>query len=88
MEGYSNGKRPTWKVGVVAKAAIEAKENRATVVMLIPARTDTRWFHAHIYKQHPVTIEFIKGRLKFVAPNKPKGAAPFPSMLVTFKGFF
>lgn len=61
----------------VAKAASE----RALVVMLIPARTDTRWFHEHIYKKPNVEIEFIKGRLKF---GNSKNSAPFPSMLVIF----
>lgn len=49
-------------------------------VMLIPARTDTQWFHAYIYKK--AEIRFIKGRLKF---GNSKNAAPFPSMVVVFK---
>lgn len=53
----------------------------AKIVMLIPSRTDTKWFHNFIYKQEGVTIEFIKGRLKF---SDSKNSAPFPSMLVTF----
>ena len=48
-------------------------------LMLIPARTDTRWFHEVIYKKWHV--EFIKGRLKF---GDSKNSAPFPSMLVYF----
>jgi phage N-6-adenine-methyltransferase len=35
------------------------------VVCLLPARTDTRWFHQYIYKKKNVEIRFIKGRLKF-----------------------
>lgn len=61
----------------VAKAARE----RALTVMLIPARTDTRWFHAHIYQKPNVEIRFIKGRLKF---GNSKNSAPFPSMIVIF----
>lgn len=61
----------------VAKAARE----RALTVMLIPARTDTRWFHAHIYQKPNVEIRFIKGRLKF---GNSKNSAPFPSMVVIF----
>ena len=53
--------------------------NGAKTVMLIPARTDTRWFHAYIYKKYE--IHFIKGRLKF---GDQKNSAPFPSMLVVF----
>lgn len=55
-------------------------QNGATVVMLIPARTDTRWFHDYIYNK--AEIRFIKGRLKF---GNSKSAAPFPSMLVIYK---
>lgn len=47
--------------------------------MLIPARTDTRWFHRYIYNQQEV--RFIKGRLRF---NGAKYNAPFPSMIVIF----
>ena len=47
------------------------------IVMLLPARTDTKWFHNYIYKKHE--IRFIKGRLKF---NDGKQSAPFPSMIV------
>ena len=61
----------------VRKAYEEAKKPNTLVVMLIPARTDTTWFHDYIYGQHEV--RFLRGRLKFV------GAmfnAPFPSMIV------
>lgn len=64
----------------VAKAAQSANEGR-TVVMLLPARTDTRWFHDYIYGH--AEIRFIRGRLKF---GGSKNAAPFPSMIVIFKG--
>lgn len=67
----------------VRKASISAK-NGATVVMLIPARTDTKWFHDYIYKKENVKIKFIRGRLKF---GSAKNAAPFPSMLVLFKPY-
>jgi site-specific DNA-methyltransferase (adenine-specific) len=53
----------------------------AKIVMLIPSRTDTKWFHNYIYKKEGVSIEFIKGRLKF---GDSKNSAPFPSMLVEF----
>lgn len=51
------------------------------VVMLIPARTDTKAFHQYIYKNPKVEIRFLKGRLKF---GDGKAPAPFPSMLVIF----
>lgn len=50
------------------------------VVMLLPARTDTKRFHEFIYKK--AEIRFIKGRLKF---GNSKNSAPFPSMLVIFR---
>ena len=64
----------------VEKAYNENKKG-TLVVCLLPARTDTNWFHKYIYNQHE--IRFIKGRLKF---NDGKQAAPFPSMLVIMKG--
>ena len=63
----------------VEKGFIESKRANTTVVMLLPARTDTRWFHDYIYKK--AEIEFIKGRLKF---GESKNSAPFPSMIVIF----
>ena len=63
----------------VKKAYEESQKNNTTVVMLIPARTDTIYFHEYIY--HKAEIRFIKGRLKF---GDAKNAAPFPSMVVIF----
>lgn len=57
------------------------KASRHNCVMLLPARTDTRWFHDFIYGK--AEIRFIRGRLKFGAS---KNSAPFPSMIVVFKG--
>jgi phage N-6-adenine-methyltransferase len=53
-------------------------------VMLIPARTDTRWFHDLIYNKPRTEIRFLKGRLKF---GNMKKDAPFPSMVVIFRPF-
>jgi len=52
-------------------------------VMLLPARTDTRWFHLFWGRPGIQTI-FLKGRLRFLANGKELEAAPFPSMLVYF----
>jgi site-specific DNA-methyltransferase (adenine-specific) len=52
-----------------------------TAVLLLPARTETKWFHDFIY--HRAEIRFIRGRIRF------DGAvynAPFPSMVVIFRG--
>lgn len=66
----------------VKKSRDEALKPNTTVVMLIPARTDTQYFHDYIYQKPNVEIRFIKGRLKF---NDSNNAAPFPSMVVVFK---
>jgi site-specific DNA-methyltransferase (adenine-specific) len=64
----------------------------STVVMLIPSRTDTKWFHKYIYNK--AEIRFLKGRLKFINRALPSwneqgnyklSPAPFPSMIVIFK---
>jgi len=55
------------------------KDARVRIVMLIPARTDTKYFHEYIYNK--ARLEFIKGRLKF---SDSKNSAPFPSMIVIF----
>jgi phage N-6-adenine-methyltransferase len=51
----------------------------AEIVMLLPARTDTAWFHDYAIR-HKVT--FMRGRVKF---GDGKASAPFPSILVEFK---
>lgn len=63
------------------RKALFASIEGATVVMLLPARTDTKWFHDYIYKR--AEIRFLKGRLKF---GNSKNSAPFPSMIVVFRG--
>lgn len=63
----------------VQKAWEESRKPGALVVMLLPARTDTTWFHDYCTRGE---ITFIRGRLKF---SGSKRAAPFPSMVVVFK---
>jgi phage N-6-adenine-methyltransferase len=60
----------------VRKAAL----SNATTVMLIPSRTDVRWFHDYVYGK--AEIRFVKGRLKF---GGQKASAPFPNMVVVFR---
>lgn len=67
----------------VRKAYESARSGSATVVMLLPSRTDTRWFHDYIYGH--AEIRFIKGRLKF---GRSKVNAPFPNMIVVFRKEF
>lgn len=64
------------------KKAYEESKNGATVVCLIPSRTDTKYWHDYIFgKAHE--IRFIKGRLKF---SGHKNSAPFPSAIIVFDG--
>jgi phage N-6-adenine-methyltransferase len=79
---------PYSKVGAfVEKAASEARDG-ATVVMLLPSRTDTKYWHRFIWdaeKHQPrpgVEIRFIKGRLKF---GNSQNSAPFPSVVIVFR---
>jgi site-specific DNA-methyltransferase (adenine-specific) len=67
------------EIGTWVKKCYE--ENTEVTVMLIPARTDTSYFHDYIYGK--ATIRFLRGRVKFV--GEVKGSAPFPSMIVIFK---
>jgi phage N-6-adenine-methyltransferase len=74
----------------IGKAAQEARRaGGSTVVCLVPSRTDTRWFHEHVWdaeKHQPrvgVEVRFIKGRLKF---GEGKNSAPFPSVVIIFRG--
>lgn len=65
----------------IEKAAKYTEGRDTTIVMLIPARTDTKAFHECILGK--AEIRFIKGRLKF---GDSKNSAPFPSMIVIFRG--
>ena len=57
-------------------------------VMLVPARTDTRWFHDHLWDQdnHQPSpnneLRFLKGRLRFVGAS---ASAPFPSLVIIIR---
>ena len=62
----------------VQKAYLSGNKEDTMVVCLLPARTDTKWFHKWCVKGD---IWFIAGRLKF---GGNKNAAPFPSMIVVF----
>lgn len=63
----------------IGKWVKKAAESNTLVVMLLPARTDTKWFHEYIYGK--AEIRFVKGRLKF---GGAENSAPFPSMVVVF----
>lgn len=65
----------------VEKARLEAVKG-AMVVMLIPARTDTSWWHDHVMKARHIIL--IRGRLRFGGSTV---NAPFPSCVVVFDQF-
>jgi len=69
------------------KCAHEHENGTAHIVLLMPARVDTRAFHDHVLKY--AEIEFIRGRLKFVdldqSSTKPE-SAPFPCLLAHYGG--
>ena len=62
------------------KKSFEESQKGKLVVLLIPSRTDTKYWHEYIMKASE--IWFIKGRLKF---SDKKGSAPFPSSIIIFK---
>lgn len=61
--------------------AVAEWEKGKTVVMLIPSRTDTKYWHEFIMRADE--IRFVKGRLKF---GNAKHNAPFPSAVIIFRG--
>lgn len=63
----------------ISKWVKKGAEAKALVVMLLPARTDTKWFHDYCLPYG--RIKFLKGRLRF---GDSKSPAPFPSMIVIF----
>jgi phage N-6-adenine-methyltransferase len=77
---------PYSKVGLwMSKARVEAAKG-ATVVCLVPARTDTKWWHADVepIRQGKVAggVTFLKGRVKFAGA---KHGAPFPSAVIVYE---
>ncbi len=67
----------------IAKARHEAEEGRATVVALVPARTDTAYWHEHVIDVADHVL-FLRGRVKFIR-NGRTGPAPFPSAVVVWR---
>ena len=67
-------------IGEWVKKAHDSAKAGATVVCLLPARTDTAWWHDYCLSAE---ITFIRGRLKF---GGCKNGAPFPSAVVVFRG--
>lgn len=63
----------------MAKAHGAAIHEGATVVCLVPSRTDTAWWHRFSMKHE---IRFLRGRLKF---GDGKNSAPFPSAIIVMR---
>lgn len=59
--------------------AIHEHNKGSEIHLLVPSRTDTKWFHKLL--DYGVELEFIKGRLRF----SEKGSAPFPSVIIKLK---
>lgn len=68
------------EIGKWVKKAAESAQEGATVACLLPARTDTRWWHDYVIPY--AEVRFLRGRLKF---GGSKNSAPFPSALVIFR---
>jgi phage N-6-adenine-methyltransferase len=67
----------------IKKAWDDSRKYNVTIVMLLPSRTGTRWFHEYIYNKPNVEIRFLKGRMRFEGT---KNGAPFDSMICIFRG--
>jgi phage N-6-adenine-methyltransferase len=86
------GTGPVWMnppygrgIGVWMEKAVAESDKGATVVCLVPARTDTAWFQDTALARQAMgraEIRFIRGRLKFGTAKDP---APFPNCLVIFR---
>jgi phage N-6-adenine-methyltransferase len=76
---------PPW----IERAALAARHEGATVVALVPARTDVRWWHQHVWdaanhRPRPgVEPRFLPGRIRF--GDSAGGSAPFPTVATVFR---
>jgi site-specific DNA-methyltransferase (adenine-specific) len=81
-QGHTVFVNPPYGRGIdawIKKGYEEAQDSDTKVVMLIPARTDTKYWHDYVMKAEMVF--FIKGRLKFGSQTN---SAPFPSAVAIF----
>ena len=67
----------------IEKAYTSTRYHNSVVVGLLPARTDTRWFHNYIWPRK-AKVEFLQGRVKFLEDGEQRHPAPFPSMIVVW----
>jgi len=83
-EGFTCFVNPPYGRGIdawIKKGYDESRAPGTKVVMLIPARTDTKYWHQYVMRADEVY--FVKGRLKF---GDSENSAPFPSAIVVFDG--
>jgi len=83
-EGFTSFVNPPYGRGLdkwIQKGYEESRKENTKVVMLIPSRTDTKYWHSYVMKA--AEVYFIKGRLKF---GDSTNSAPFPSAVVVFDG--
>ena len=74
---------PPYGRGIIEwiRKGYEESQQGKLVVMLLPSRTDTRWWHEYVMGARE--IRYTRGRLKF---GNSKNSAPFPSVIVIFDG--
>ena len=67
------------------KAYHESKKNNVNGLILVYAKTDTKWWHEFI--ENKAEVHFIKGRIKFLDPDgiKTKNSAPYPSCWIIYR---
>lgn len=86
--GFSCWMNPPYGAEIEKWVAKAHAEKGCRVVALLPARTDTRWWHEHVFsgrhtKDSPARIvEFLRGRIKFKGAEN---SAPFPSAIVVWR---
>ena len=73
------------KIPRFIERAIQQRYNCGVIMILVPARTDTKWFH-ELVMPNAHAVYLIMGRFNFIHPSIVKGAnAPYPSMLIEFR---
>lgn len=73
------------EIGKWVKRAFEQSQKQwVTVVLLLPARTETSWWHDYVMKADEIRL--IRGRLQFASTEKTRSHnAPFPNAIVVFR---
>lgn len=73
------------KIPTFIERAISQRYNCGVIMIIVPARTDTKWFH-ELVLPNANAVYLIKGRFNFIHPSIVKGAnAPYPSMLIEIR---